>query len=77
MQHVDFLKLIRSGLGATPRLDARDNLANLVRSKGTRIFLNYDWITNKKFYQECLNNPEIDIDGDANGVTIFAIDAKD
>lgn len=77
MDHPTFLKLIKSGLGIPPRLDARDNLAQLVRSKDTRIFLNYDWITNKKFYEDCLNNPEIDIDGDANGVTVFAISAND
>ena len=48
MNHEEFLAFIMSLLGPRPNLESRENLGNLIRSKGTRIYLKWSWMVKNK-----------------------------
>lgn len=47
MNHEQFLAFVMRLLGARPHMLARENLGNLIRSKGYTIYLQWDWIAKR------------------------------
>lgn len=77
MTHEEFLAKIQKGLGPSPVLAARDRLAALIREKGLRIQLRWEWIKDRRLLEWAFDNEEIDFLDGEEWIEIFAYEDDD
>lgn len=61
---------IRKGCGGKIPMDMRPNWAEFIKGSN-EIYIKYDWIRDKRFWEWMHNNPYLEFGEGMNGVTIW------
>ncbi len=71
MDHEEFAQKMKKGMGNRVPPAARETYGQLLRSKGTKYFLNWDWIKDNRFVLWVTDHSELEFGDSENGFTVW------
>jgi hypothetical protein len=72
MDHEELKDKLLKAMGGAPPMKGREVWGEFVRSRGSRFYMSYDWIKDRRIWDWAADHPDVVAEGGANGV-VFEI----